>query len=171
MFILLVPGYQLRCSNLTIIQYKAAGVVPFHLVTRMRRMSTRKWLPRLRIYSDAHIKIIEQQSTVLSLSLQWYTRGICGPTTILKAQFQGIVLCNHKITLEIRFNYHFHLSNTFHKVMLKSLARQNITRKVISCNNESIRKTNQQAWPAQELRFRTLFKIITSGCRLREFMN
>lgn len=160
MFIPLVPRCQLRCSSFTIIQFKVARIVPFHLVVWMRRMSTSKWLPRLRIYSYAHIKIIEQQSTVLSLSLQWHTRGICGPTTILKAQFQGVGLCNHKITLEIGFNYHFHLSNTFHKAMLKSFARQNITRKVITRNSESTGKTNQQAWLAWELRFRTLFKII-----------
>lgn len=98
-------------------------------------------------------------------------RGICGPTTILKAQFQGIVLCNHKITLEIRFNYHFHLSNTFHKVTLKSFARQNITLKVITYNNERTRKTNQQTRLSWELRFRTLFKIITSDYHLREFIN
>lgn len=81
------------------------------------------------------------------------------------------MLGNHKITLEIGFNYHFHLSNTFHKVMLKSFARQNITRKVITCNNESTGTTNQQAWPAWKLRFRILFKIITSGCHLRKFTN
>ena len=80
------------------------------------------------------------------------------------------MLCNHKITLEIRFNYHFHLSNTFHKVILKSFARKNITLKVITYNNESTRMNNQQARLSWELRFRMLFKSITSDCCLREFI-
>lgn len=43
--------------------------------------------------------------------------------------------------------------------------------KVVTHNNESTRKTKQQARLLGELRFRALFKIITSDCHLREFID
>lgn len=62
--------------------------------------------------------------------------------TISNPNFWGIVQCNHKITLEIRFNCHSHLSNTFQEVILKSLTRRDIAIKIIACNNDIKRKTN-----------------------------
>lgn len=44
--------------------------MPLHLATWMRRMNTSEWLPRLRIHSDADMKITGQQSPILALSLQ-----------------------------------------------------------------------------------------------------
>lgn len=55
--------------------------------------------------------------------------------------------------------------------MLKSFVRKNTTLKVITCNNESTRKSNQQDRLLGSIGSGVLFRIIIGDCHLREFID